>query len=61
MNEIKALAASIVHALSQMDVKASPDNVSRISQIHTAVGRIIELAENAEAIAPRDIPEADKA
>lgn len=59
MKEITAYAQAILRLLSEMDVKASPENVNRITSIHAAVGKITELAKD-NKVTPHEIPvEAD--
>lgn len=46
MEEIKAYAAAIIQYLSGIDVKATSENMTKIMCIHSAVGKITELASS---------------
>lgn len=59
MNEITSYAQAIIQFLSNMDVKASTNNINQITSIHAAVGKITELAKD-NKVTPHEIPvEAD--
>ena len=59
MNEIATYAQAIIQFLSNMDVKASANNVQQISAIHAAAQKIKDLSASAP-IVPREIPAEDK-
>lgn len=58
MNEITSYAQAIIQFLSNMDVKASPNNINQITSIHAAVGKITELAKDSK-VTPHEIPVED--
>ena len=58
MNEITSYAQAIIQFLSNMDVKASHNNISQITSIHAAVGKITELAKS-DKVTPHEIPVED--
>lgn len=59
MNEAATYAQAILQFLSNMDVKASANNVQQISAIHAAVEKIKALSDSAP-IVPREIPVEDE-
>lgn len=56
MNEIKAITAAIINNLSQMDIKASANNINRSVAIHNCVNRIDEILLAQTQIKATEIP-----
>lgn len=60
MNEIKAITAEIITHLSQMDIKASPNNLNQSLAIHNCIARINDLCASIAAAAAADVKKVDK-
>ncbi len=59
MNEIATYAQAILQFLSNMDVKASENNIRQLNSIYTAVAKITDLSKPAPVVA-HEIPAEDK-
>ena len=56
MQEIRSLASAIINHLSQMDIKASVNNLNRSVAIHNCVNRIEEILNAQTQIKATEIP-----
>ena len=56
MQEIRSLASKIIAHLSQMDIKATPNNLNQSLEIHNCVAKIGEILNAQPQVKATEIP-----
>lgn len=60
MQEIRSLASKIITHLSQMDIKATPNNINQSIYIHDCVTKIGEILNAQAQVKATEIPKEEK-